>query len=346
MGRRLVANVVATDIVLVQRGDPGGFQPAARGAAGLRRRHALLAAAAAAAPMQLLAARAQPPRIVLLMSDLRNPFFSAIARSFQRRFQALWPGPAQISVQSAGFDHDRQASHLDQALARGVDLIVVSPIDAKLLAPAVQRARDAGVRVIAVDSAVPGADLTVMTDNLAAGRSACEHLFQRMGGRGTLAVIYGPMNTAAMDRVRGCREVLARHPQITLVAEVYAGGGTKEGGLERMVAILLGTPRLDGLFAINDPTALGAETAAREAGRNEMAITSVDGSDEVSARLRDPGSRIIATAAQDPQAMGRLAAEGAVRVLKKQPVPQPMVVLPPRLVTGANVGGYPGWSRP
>ena len=320
----------------------------------LHRRHALLAALALVAPVRLQAANtantantaAPPPRIALLMSDLRNPFFSAIARSFQQRFQALWPAPAQLSVQSAGFDHDRQASHLDKALAQGVDLIVVSPIDAKLLAPAVERARQAGVKVIAVDSAVPGADLTVMTDNLSAGRSACEHLFQRMGGRGTLAIIHGPMNTAAMDRVRGCREVLARHPQITLVAEMYTGGGTKEGGLERMVAILLGTPRLDGLFAINDPSALGAETAAREAGRTEMAITSVDGSDEVSARLRDPGSRIIATAAQDPHAMGRLAAEGAVRLLKKQPVPQPMLVLPPRLVTSANVRDYPGWSRP
>lgn len=314
----------------------------------LHRRQALAAVVAVmlATGMAPRAANAQPPRIALLMSDLRNPFFAAIARSFQQRFQALRPAAAQISVQSAGFDHDRQASHLDQALAQGVDVIVVSPIDAKLLAPAVQRARAAGVKVIAVDSAVPGADLTVMTDNLAAGRSACEHLFQRMGGRGTLAIIYGPMNTAALDRMRGCREVLARHPRVTLVAEMYTGGGTKEGGLERMVAILLGTPRLDGLFAINDPSALGAETAAREAGRSEMAITSVDGSDEVSARLRDPGSRIIATAAQDPHAMGRLAAEGAVRLLKKQPLPQPMVVLPPRLVTAANVRHYPGWSRP
>ena len=309
------------------------------------RRNVLRLAAAALVPALGTAAAKRPAHIALLMSDLRNPFFAAIVRAFQHRLQALSPGPVHLSIESAGFDHQRQVEHIEKALHAGSDILVVSPIDAELLQPTIRRAHRAGAKVIAVDSSVPEADLTITTDNFSAGRLACEHLIQRMGGRGNLAIIHGPANTADLDRVRGCKEVLARNKEIKVVSEMYNGGGTKEGGLERMVSILLSHPRLDGLFAINDPTALGAELAAREERRSEMVITCVDGSDEVSRRLRDSASLIVASAAQDPHAMGSLAAEGAARLLRGQGTDKPVVVLPPHLVTKENVQAYRGWSR-
>ena len=315
---------------------------------GVRRRHVLKLAAACGLAGWVPAhgaAAARRPRVALLMSDLGNPFFAAIARSFEQRFGSLRPGASKVAVYSAGFDHTRQAEHMQQALRDGVDVIVVSPIDADLLQPWVQKAHHASVRVIAVDSAVPGADLTVTTDNLAAGRIACTRMVDRLNGRGNVAIIHGPTNTAALERVRGCREVLEQNPFVRLVSELYNGGGTKEGGLERMVSILLENPRVDGLFAINDPTALGAEQAARHAGRSEMRIFSVDGSDEVARRLRDKNSLIVATVAQDPSMMGRLAAEGAARLLDGQPIVDPVVRLAPRLVTADNAATYQGWRR-
>jgi ribose transport system substrate-binding protein len=137
--------------------------------------------------------------------------------------------------------------------------------------------------------------------------------------------------------------VLQRHPGIAVVARTSNAGGSREGGLERMVAVMAANPRIDGVFAINDLTALGVEQAAREAGRDEMIVTSVDGSPAVVERLKDARSLIAASASQDPARMGVLAAQGAAALLRGEAPAQPQVLLKPTLVTRANVARYRGW---
>jgi ribose transport system substrate-binding protein len=291
-------------------------------------------------------AAARPVRargIAILLSDLRNPFFATLARSFEQRLHALDPGAGPLDVLSAGFDPERQAQQLTAQLRAAVDLVVVTPIDAKSLGPHVAEARRAGMRVIAVDSRVDGADLVITTDNAAAAEMACAELVAQLHGRGRIAIVDGPPNSADIDRLEGCARVLRRSPGITVVARTSNAGGSREGGLERMVAVMAANPRIDGVFAINDLTALGVEQAAREAGRKEMIVTSVDGSPAVVERLKDAGSLIAASASQDPARMGALAAQGAVALLRGQAVAQAQVLLAPTLVTRANVARYRGW---
>ena len=67
-----------------------------------------------------------------------------------------------------------------------------------------------------------------------------------------------------------------------------------------MTDLLTIYPHIDAVFAINDPTALGVEEAARQAGRKDFFIVGVDGAPKVKERLRDADSLIVATLAQMP----------------------------------------------
>ncbi len=98
-----------------------------------------------------------------------------------------------------------------------------------------------------------------------------------------------------------------------------------------------------GVFAINDPTALGAEAAAQATGRRDVVITTVDGSPDVVQRLQDPASSIRASASQSPTQMGRRAAELGLALLAAHAPGTPLTLLPPTLLTRENTGDYRGW---
>lgn len=280
----------------------------------------------------------------LIVSDLRNPFFMRIARAVESSLATAGsPRPPRLTVVSSGFDNTRQAEQFEALVRQRVNLIIVTPIDPARLGAQVVAAHDAGIKVVALDAAARGADLTITTNNLLAGKMACEHLGRELKGVGEIAIIDGPSNSAVVDRMLGCREALAGFPGLRLVSEALDGGASKEGGLEQMTRLLAGFPRLAGVFTINDPTALGAEVAARTVGRNEVVITTVDGSPEVVLRLRDARSLIAATAAQAPAQMGRRAVAQGLAMVRGNAPADSLVQLTPVLVTRENVQGYQGW---
>ena len=116
---------------------------------------------------------------------------------------------------SADYDLNKQVSQIDNFIAAGVDIIMLNAVDAKAIAPAVKRAQNAGITVAAFDVSAPGADVTVMTDNVAAGRKACQYIVDKIGEEGNVIIINGPASSSILDRVEGCQEVFSAHEGIT-----------------------------------------------------------------------------------------------------------------------------------
>jgi ribose transport system substrate-binding protein len=102
---------------------------------------------------------------------------------------------------------------------------------------------------------------------------------------------------------------------------------------------------LDAVFAINDPTALGCDLAARRAGRHDFFIVGVDGSPEAVAALKSKESLLDATAAQDPYAMAQKAVEVGYDIMQGKKPQKDTILIPVRLVTRDNVDEYTGWTR-
>jgi ribose transport system substrate-binding protein len=250
-----------------------------------------------------------------------------------------------FSALSANYDLNLQTNQIEDFIAARVELILLGAADSKGIAPAVKKARAAGIIVVAVVvSAEGGVSATVMSDNLQAGRLVAEFTAKKLGGKGRVVIINGPPVSAVIDRVRGAEEVFRKHPGIEIVSRDQNAGGHRMGGMTVATDLLTANPQLDAIFAINDPTALGAALAVRQARREKVFVVGVDGAPDAEKALQDNKSAFLATAAQDPFAMAAKAVEVGYGILQGQaPTADPLLV-PVSLVTRDNIANYKGWT--
>lgn len=287
-------------------------------------------------------------KVGVTVGDLANPFFYTMGKGAEAKIKEL-DSAASITLLSSGYDLSKQVSQMDNFIAGGTKLIILNAADTEGIAPAVRKARQAGLVVIAVDvGAEGGVDATITSDNYQAGVIPAQFLAERIGGRGNVVIINGPPVTAVMDRVAGARDVFAKYPDIQILSDNQNAGGSRDGGLKVMSDLLTSFQQIDAVFAINDPTGIGAELAIQQAGReDEMFVVGVDGSPDAVVALKDPDSIFLATAAQDPKGMTERAVEIGYNLATKQQKPeQALIKMPVRLITKDNVASFEGWSVP
>ncbi|HLK95413.1 MAG TPA: ABC transporter substrate-binding protein [Nocardioidaceae bacterium] len=275
----------------------------------------------------------------LMLQDISNPFFAVMQDSMQ---QAAEQDGFQVNVQDGRQDLGQQNDQVDALIQQGADLILLNAVDSAGIASAVARAQAAGIPVVAVDVDAEGADAAVTTDNVEAGRQSCQALVDEIGGSGNILIIEGTPTSAPQDRVKGCEEVLAANPGVEVVGR-QAGKNDRDSGLQLATDMLTANQDVRGIFAINDPEALGADLAVQQAGRTGVVITGVDGSPEAVKALQDPNSNFFATPAQDPGGMVLEALEVGRGLVAGNPPAERITLLAPELVTRDTVGSYEGW---
>ena len=309
-----------------------------------RRAAALAGALAGAALLSATALASAKPleSIGVTMGSLGNPYFVALTKGVAAEARA---GSKSVKVTSVSADYDlnKQFTQIDNFIAAGVNLIVLNAVDPNAILPAIKRAQAAGIVVVAADVAAMGADATVETDNTLAGNLSCAYLAQKLGGKGNVVIENGPQVSAVTDRVKGCKAALAKSPDIKILSSDQDGKGSRDGGLAVMQGYLIRYPELNGLFAINDPQAIGSELAAKQQHRDAIVITSVDGAPDIVSALKSNGL-IAASASQDPYGMGRLAVRVGTQILNGQRPAQPITLMTPKLINKDNVNSYTGWT--
>ena len=302
-----------------------------------------------AATASLGLASAQPAMAAKLESvgvtlgSLGNPYFVALTKGVTAEAKSINPDARVVAV-SADYDLNKQFTQIDNFIASGVNVIVLNAVDPNAILPAIKRAQKAGIVVVAADVAATGADATVETDNVAAGRISCEELSKDIGGKGNVIIQNGPQVSAVTDRVKGCKEALAKSPDIKLLSSDQDGKGSREGGMSVMQGYLIRYPDLAGVFTINDPQAIGSSLAAKQTHRDGIVFTSVDGAPDIVQAIESHG-QIKASASQDPYTMGKLALKTAVDIMDGHPPAEKITLMAPKLITAATVGSYTGWTQ-
>ncbi|MFL1551270.1 ABC transporter substrate-binding protein [Pseudomonas sp. D47] len=276
------------------------------------------------------------------MGSLGNPYFVTLADGATARAKELNPNVKVTSV-SADYDLSKQFSQIDNFISSKVDLILLNAVDPSAMASAIKKARNAGIVVVAVDVDAKGVNATVQTDNVEAGKLACQFLVDKLAGKGNVIIQNGPQVTAVTDRVKGCKAALASAPDIKVLSDDQDGKGSREGGLNVMQGYLTRFPKIDGLFAINDPQAIGSDLAAKQLKRSAILITSVDGAPDIENALKTD-TQIQASASQDPWAMAQTAVNVGNDLLNDKAPAEAVILLTPKLITRDNVATYSGWS--
>ena len=285
--------------------------------------------------------------VAATFGDLGNPFFYTMGKGIEDAAKKIDPN-AKVTVVSSGYDLNTQVGQMETFISAGVDIIVINAADTKGIAPAVKKAKAAGIIVVAADvNADGGVDATVTSNNFQAGVQSGEYLAKRINGKGSIVIINGPPVSAVIDRVNGFKDAISKYPDIKVLSDNQNANGNREGGLRVMTDLLTAFPKIDAVFAINDPCGIGAELAMKQAKRDkEMFVVGVDGAPDAVVALQDPNGAFAASASQDPYTMALTAVEIAYDIMQGKTLDETLILIPTTLITRDNLSSYKGWTKP
>ncbi|ANW62873.1 xylitol-binding protein [Mycolicibacterium murale] len=181
---------------------------------------------------------------------------------------------------SANNDVSTQASQVDSLINQGVDAIIVVPVQADSLGPQVAAAKEKNIPLLAVNAALETPDLAgnVQPDDVAAGEQEMQMMADRLGGRGNIVILQGPLGgSGEINRGKGIDNVLAKYPDIKVLAKDTANWKRDEAVNKMKNWISSFGPQINGVVSQNDDMGLGALQALKEAGRTDVPIVGIDG---------------------------------------------------------------------
>ncbi len=266
---------------------------------------------------------------------LTNPFFKEIADAVTDEAKK---GGYEVLVTSAEFDPAKQLEQVKDFVVRKAVAIILTPADSKAVGTAIQEANKAGIPVFTADIACLASDAKVVshiaTDNYSGGKQAAEAMMEALGNKGKVAIIDHPEVESGQQRTKGFRDALAEAKSPIEIVGAWPGKGSKDESFKVAQDILTAHRDLNGIFAINDPTALGTYAALEKAGRTkEIKIIGFDGQKEGKEAIRD--GRIYADPIQYPDKIGRTAVETILKYLEGEKV-EPEVLIPTTLYRKAD----------
>lgn len=226
----------------------------------------------------------------------------------------------KLIVADAQLNISKQIADVEDLVQQKVDVIFIAPADSKGIKPALEAAKRANIPVIIMDIAAEDEGLvtaTVSTDNYQAGKLLGEAMVNVMGAKANVGIIDYSVLQAAVDRTDGFADAIKKAPGIKVVAR-QDGQASTESALPIMENFLQSNPEINAVFAINDPTAMGALSAIEAAQRTDIKIFSIDGSQDAIKLIKE--GRIVGTSAQFPVKMGTIAAETAYKVIAGESV--------------------------
>lgn len=271
---------------------------------------------------------------------LDNPFFKVIGDNITAEGKKYG---YETVVVSGDKDVAKQGNQIKDFIVKKVSAIVLSPCDSKGIVPVIQEANAAGIPVFTVDIPChePGVKIVtqIATDNEGGGREAGRAMIEALGeAGGKVAILHFKQAESCLLRVKGFREVIDAHnassqAKIEMVTELESGGA-KDIGYKAAEDALQAQPALRGIFAINDPAALGARAALEKAGKTQQVlIVGFDGQPEGKQAIKE--GKIYADPIQFPDKMGVQVVDAIRRHSKGESLP-PQMLIPTRLYRRAD----------
>lgn len=263
-------------------------------------------------------------KIGVTCMDLTNPFFKLIANVMQE--EAAKHG-YEIVALSGELDPAKQNNQLSDFVAQGYDAIFLNPVDSKAAGEGVKKAHEAGIPVFTYDVQVTddkAKDLIVShigSDNYQGGRLAGESMMKVTGDKGRIAIITYPEVTSCILRVDGFKDYLKEHNSKLEIVTELSGKGNRSDGYSVATEILTAHGDIVGIFAINDPSGLGAYSAVLKAGKSkQVTIIAFDASPAGKQAVFE--RKLYDSPQQFPRKMAKGTVEAFVKYLNGEDVPK------------------------
>jgi len=210
-----------------------------------------------------------------------------------------------------------QLQMVEDAITKRTGAIMLAPLNADALVLGVEKAKDAGIPVILIDSGIhtDRYDAFFATDNGAAARTAADTLAQLIGKKGKIAVINAqPGAGTTMTRENEFKDrIKEKYPDIQIVGVQYSDGD-KTKAMNQALDFMTANPDLAGFYGCNEGATVGLAQAVAQTGRaGKIKVVGFDFSKDTKTLIQQ--GAIQATMVQNPYQMGYLGMDAAVRAV-------------------------------
>lgn len=255
-------------------------------------------------------------KIGLIVSTLNNPFFVDLKIGIENKAKELG---YEVVVLDSQNDPAKEVSNMEDLTVKDVDIVLLNPVDSDSAIASVMIANNSDLPVMTVDRVANGGEVVshIASDNVEGGKMAGKYIVEQLGGEGNIVELEGIAgSSAARDRGAGFNEGI-KGSNLKVVAKQTADFDRTKG-LTVMENILQGNKDIKAVFAHNDEMALGAQKALEDAGMNGIIVVGFDATDDAVKAVK--AGKMAATVAQQPDLIGSLGVETAIKVLNNENV--------------------------
>jgi fructose transport system substrate-binding protein len=234
------------------------------------------------------------PIVGLITKTDTNPFFVKMKEGAQKAAESQGATLQSFAGKKDG-DNESQVAAVESLISAGAKGLMITPSDSKAIVPSLDKARQAGLLVVALDTQTEpadAADITYATDNYAAGLAIgkwAKGTFEKEGKQAKIAMLDLNPDGVSVDVQRdqgflegfginvGDKNKIGDEKDPRIVGHDVTDGA-EEGGRTAMENLLQKDPSLNLVYTINEPAAAGAYEALKAAGKDkDVTIVSVDG---------------------------------------------------------------------
>jgi ribose transport system substrate-binding protein len=216
---------------------------------------------------------------------------------------------------------EEQMRHVEDAIQKKVDAIIIAPINPTAIIPAIEKANAAKIPVLTTNSKAGGGKIEtfVGVENYEGAKKLGEYMLKKINRTGSVIIVEGnPAGQTNQDRVKGFREAIAAAPEVKLLAQQPAMF-RRDQAMTVMENLLQTHPKVDLVIALNDEMALGSLKALEQAGRKGVVVSGFDGAIEGLEAIL--AGRLAASLNQDPFGQGALPVRAAMDLMKGKKIP-------------------------
>jgi signal transduction histidine kinase/DNA-binding response OmpR family regulator/ABC-type xylose transport system substrate-binding protein len=252
------------------------------------------------------------------------------------RREVIFHDNVSVEIRSADDIKQKQIDDIQYFIDNNFDAIIVAPIEAEAITPAIRKAHDTGIPVVVFDRNTTEECYTAFqgADNMEIGRQVAKLALSEIGHRLNVLEIYGlPGSTPAEERHAGFEKELAGHPDANIVA-MGVGNWNYEDSRKVTDSLLRIYRNIDLIYAHNDRMAIAAAEVAKEFKLDNIKVYGIDAAPEI-------GIKAVADSVIDATFLypteGEQLLRTAINILEGKPYKARNIIPTPTPVTLENV---------
>ena len=282
-------------------------------------------------------------KATIILKDLTNPVWILAGQGAEAAAEAFGM-EIEVAAPVESNNNDEQIQLVQQAIAKGKDIVILTPADSTGIVPAVTELNEAGIPVINLNTKInnesgkANSETFVVADNIQCATLCAEELVARAGEEGKAIILQGPSGgQVTIDLTKGAEDVFNSYDGIEIVD--YQDANFDRTTAYQITQNMLQTyPDLKIIFSCNDEMALGALRAVEEAGlKDQIVIGGIDGNQDALKSIAE--GALDCTVYKNFWLQAYTAVEAAARYLDGQELPE-LIPVELTAVTKDNVADF------